>query len=131
MEIGDYDPMIAPAGPAWLELAEYERFEAAVAAHRRLGVRLPNERIHAAAHVVVENQVALGDATPVAAALARLTAEGLERHEAVHAIGTVVMAHVRELMASGVPIGDAPDVAYAERLGRVTAASWRARRGDA
>jgi hypothetical protein len=48
-------------------------------------------RAHAATHVVVENQAAMGDATAVPATLARLMREGLERHDAVHAIGSVLM----------------------------------------
>jgi hypothetical protein len=41
------------------------------------------------AHVVVENQVALGEATSVPEALDRLINEGLDRHDAVHAVGSV------------------------------------------
>ena len=39
---------------------------------------------------IVENQVALGDAFAARAVLLRLMAEGLDRHEAIHAIGSVL-----------------------------------------
>jgi hypothetical protein len=43
------------------------------------------------AHVVVENQVALGEVMRVPETLERLLDEGLDRHEAVYAIGSVLM----------------------------------------
>ena len=51
--------------------------------HRRQGIRLPDKTVHALIHVIVENQVALGDKYPVKSVLSRLIAEGLNRHEAV------------------------------------------------
>jgi hypothetical protein len=60
--------------------------------HRRN--RLPmgqSVKLHRVAHVVVENQVALGDPPAVREALARLMGEGLDRHNALHAVGSVVM----------------------------------------
>jgi hypothetical protein len=41
-------------------------------------------------HVIVENQVALGEAYPVQSVLLRLMEEGLDRHDAIHAIGSVL-----------------------------------------
>ena len=43
--------------------------------HRPARIRLPNLRVHASLHVTVENQVLLGEETPVAAALLRLMGE--------------------------------------------------------
>ncbi len=40
-------------------------------------------------HVVVENQIALGDEIPVARNLHQLMAQGLDRHDAIHAIASV------------------------------------------
>ena len=54
--------------------------------HRRAGIFPPNEQLHATFHVVVENQIALGDELPVRRAVDRLMAEGLDRHQAVHAV---------------------------------------------
>jgi hypothetical protein len=52
----------------------------------------PAADAHATIHVVVENQVALGEAV-VIDALARLRADGLTRLDAVHAVGTVLAGH--------------------------------------
>ena len=53
------------------------------------------------AHVVVENQVALGEATPVPATLDRLMDEGLDRHDAtshrVRAKHPIRVAHLRRI----------------------------------
>jgi hypothetical protein len=119
-----YDPMTAPEKEAWLELPEFERLQLVVHAHRELGVRLPNDRLHAAAHMVVENQVALGDETPVEETVLRLMDEGLDRHDAVHAVGAVVMNHIRNLMADEDPATEDPNRAYHEELRRFSAQQW-------
>jgi hypothetical protein len=47
-------------------------------------------RVFIAGSLPVENQVALGDTFAARAVLLRLMAEGLDRHEAIHAIGSVL-----------------------------------------
>ncbi len=86
---GGYDPDVAPDLEQWLVLSEQERLDQALDYHRRARVSLPNERTHALVHVVIENQIALGDELPVRRAVDRLMAEGLDRHEAIHAVGSV------------------------------------------
>jgi hypothetical protein len=93
-----YDPLIAPDPERWLACEESEQQRLVERYHRRLGVRLPNLRGHAVIHVVVENQVAMGDGLPVAGTLARLITEGLDRHEAIHAIGSLLAGHMHGLM---------------------------------
>ena len=56
-----YDPHQHIASEAWQALDESERIESVRQYHRRNRIRLPNERLHAIIHVIVENQVALGD----------------------------------------------------------------------
>ena len=60
--------------------------------HRRAGVSLQNKNVHAIMHVVIENQVAMGDELPVRRAIDRLVGEGLDRHEAIHAMGSALAA---------------------------------------
>jgi hypothetical protein len=86
-----YDADDQPHSVAWLELDETERIDAVMDYHRRAGVKLENLKLHAITHVVVENQVALGEPTPVPATLNRLVDEGLDRHEAIHAVGSILM----------------------------------------
>jgi hypothetical protein len=86
-----YDAIEQPDPAIWLELDETERVDLMIDYHRRIGMQLETPELHAMAHVVVENQVALGEVTPVPETLDRLMDEGLDRHEAVHAIGSIFM----------------------------------------
>ena len=120
-----YDPNVAPSAADWLTLDEDERMERVSSYHRRKKVTLPNTELHAVIHVVVENQLAMGEGV-VIATLARLQAEGLDRHDALHAIGSVLSGYIYDLMREE---SDAKDVAYArylERLETLSASSWRA-----
>src|SRR5216684_1982841 len=85
-----YDPLEAP-----------ERIDLVEDYHRDAGIRLPNLKVHATLHAVVENQSALGDELPVKRALHRLMAEGLDRHEALHAIGMELAVHMNDLLHQG------------------------------
>ena len=62
----------------------------------------------------------------VVATLTRLQNEGLSRHDAVHAIGSVLAEHIYELL-KGEPgsAGGDPNAAYAEGLKKLTAAAWQ------
>jgi hypothetical protein len=57
--------------------------------------------------------------------LARLQREGLSRHDALHAIGSVLAENLYELMREG----DSTDESYRKYLARLpdlTATNWRA-----
>ena len=92
-----YDPSQTPDPTEWLELDEQERVVLVERNHRRAHVELPDITLHATIHVVVENQLASRD-DPVVRALARLMKEGLTRHDAVHAIGSVVSEYIFEAL---------------------------------
>ena len=85
-----YDPLRPPDAEQWLDLDEMERMDLVADYHRCARIKLPNPRLHATLHVIVENQILLADETPVAATLDRLLAEGLDRHDAIHAIASVL-----------------------------------------
>jgi len=73
MENGlQYDPLEAPEPEEWLAIDEAERINLVKDYHRRARVRLPNEKLHAVFHVVVENQIALGNEIPVQSTVQRL-----------------------------------------------------------
>ena len=93
-----YDPLTAPDAEAWHELDESERIDLIAQYHRRAKIRLPNDQVHAAIHMIVENQITLGDELPVQSTLERLIGEGLDRHEAIHAIGEVLVEHMYSLL---------------------------------
>jgi hypothetical protein len=119
-----YDADEQPDPDVWLELDETERLDLVSDYHRRTGVQLETPELHAMAHVVVENQVALGEATSVPEALDRLINEGLDRHDAVHAIGSVLMRIVFDAVHER---DDGSDInaKYRQELATLTAANWR------
>ena len=123
-DVTRYDPQNPPDRDGWLSLDESERIELVLQYHRHARVRLPNARLHAAMHVVVENQVAMGDEIPVERTLRRLQTEGLDRHDAVHAVGSILAKHMYELMKEGPPPGD-PNVEYLAELEQLTAENWK------
>jgi len=105
-------------------LDEQERIELAKDYHRRRGIRVPNATLHATGHAIVENQIALGDDTPVRRTAQRLMDEGLDRHEAIHAIGMVLMEFMYNLMNAPESSAD-PNAPYFAALERLTAENWR------
>ncbi len=119
-----YDPLIEPDPERWLETDEAERLHLVLAYHRRVGVELPNEHLHSVIHTIVENQAAHGDKTPVAQTLGRLMNEGLDRHNAIHAVGSVLVNHLWELMNSDVSETDDLHAVYFDQVRDLTAQKW-------
>ena len=117
-----YDPLKPPSIDDWADLDESERLDLVLTYHQRQVNDLPNPEAHAAVHVIVENQVALADETPVAAVVERLMREGLDRHEAIHAIGYVFMETFHRT-AQETNEAD-PTSAYYRELMQLTAESW-------
>ena len=95
----NYDPEAAPDPEEWLELDEQERIQLAEWHHKAARIKLPNVKVHAVLHAIVENQIAEG-LEPVVRAMRRLTREGLSRHDALHAIGSVVAEHFYEALST-------------------------------
>ncbi|MEW6368064.1 MAG: hypothetical protein AB1714_25840 [Acidobacteriota bacterium] len=126
-----YDPEVAPDPGEWLALDEGDRIHQAGAYHRDAGIDLPNTKVHAAIHTIVENQIAEGlDCT--VRAMARLMKEGLSRHDALHAIGCVVTEHMHKALRAK-DEGRAKSL-LRERIeaevDRLTARRWRRRYGS-
>jgi hypothetical protein len=124
MALLQYDPHERVNSDAWLALEESERTRLVVRYHQRQRIWLPNEIVHAAIHVIVENQIALGDAFPAKAVLFRLMSEGLDRHEAVHAIGSVLSKTLFTAMCEE-NVNDKLHADYVEKLKSLSAESWR------
>ena len=120
-----YDPDTPRRSSDWLQTDEGERIELVSSYHRRKKVHLPNAQLHAVIHVVVENQLALGEEV-VVETLARLQREGLSRHDALHAIGSVLAADLYELMQESSEATGDTYRRYLDRLQKLTAKHWRA-----
>ena len=119
-----YDPLKEPDREEWLALDDDERRMLVEDYHRKARIRVPNMTMHAVVHVIVESQIALGEETPAQRIALRLMDEGLDRHEAIHAIGSVLMGNMLDLVKSPGSGGD-PNPAYFAELERLTAESWR------
>lgn len=102
--IRKYDPLVAPDSQQWLMLDEQQRLDLVLAYHRGAGLGAPREKLHAVIHVVVENQIA-DDTLPVRHTARRLMSEGLDRHEAIHAIGSVLAGYLNDLTRETDPDG--------------------------
>jgi hypothetical protein len=92
-----YDPEISPDPVEWLEMDEQPRVMEAEDFHRRANFDVPGIEAHALIHAIVENQIAEG-VTSVVAAMERLIAGGLGRHEALHAVGSVLAAQIWDVL---------------------------------
>ena len=119
-----YDPDKPPDPDDWLAGDEQRRIDVVTSYHRRAGVRLPSLKGHATIHVIVENQLAIAEPA-VVETLARLQGEGLTRHAAVHAIGSVLLEHLNWLMQQPEVPAD-PNPRYFKRLEKLTASGWLA-----
>src|SRR4051812_16553520 len=112
----EYDPQRAPEAKPWLALDEESRVRLCEAAHQTLPPWHPpmkSPRLHATIHTVVETQLAQGSPPQARAALDRLIAQGLTRHEAIHELGTVVSELIFDIVQKKKPFDAA---AYAEAL---------------
>jgi hypothetical protein len=115
-----YDPTEPPVPSEWLEADEGERLDAVLRHHKRARFRGGNVRVHSVVHVAVESQLAEGLQATVRA-MSRLTEGGLDRHEAIHAIGSVVAGQIYQVFQQR---AHDPEV-YAAELDKLTVESWR------
>jgi hypothetical protein len=119
-----YDPLEGPDAQEWLALDEQERIDLVRDYHRKARIRLPNAKVHAVVHAMVEAQIALGDETPACRTAQRLMDEGLDRHEAIHAIGWVLIEFMSDLMDAPESRAE-PNAPYFAALERLTVEDWR------
>ena len=119
-----YDPDKPPNASQWLAQDEGVRLMLVTNYHQGLDLPESRLRLHAAIHVVVENQIALGEEA-VIDAMTRLQAEGLSRHDAVHAIGMVVSEHLFEILRTDSDDTVKKATPYLDRLKQLTADAWR------
>ena len=124
-----YDPCEAPHPEEWLMLDESERITLVRAYHQEAGIEVPNPLLHAAIHATVENQVALGEELPIRSKLAALMKEGLNRHEAIHAIGSILAEFIYKSLKGDLR-GDGVNKQYLQAVSELTAESWRASYSD-
>nr|WP_294517133.1 hypothetical protein [uncultured Rhodopila sp.] len=118
-----YDPLIPPNPKTWLALDEAERIVMIEDYHEAQDIEIPGADLHAIIHAIIENQVAEGDALPVREKLRQLMAQGIDRHEAIHAIGSVLIKHIAAI-TQGKTTTDDPNIPYFRALKRLNAKKW-------
>jgi hypothetical protein len=121
----EYKPSEQPDAKVWLTSTEAARIAAVERFHKAAKIKLPKTQGHAAFHVIVENQIAEGY-EPTVRAIGRLTSEGLDRHEAVHAISSVISEFIFNATKS--PERQSPEETKAiigAGIERITAKEWR------
>ncbi len=120
-----HDPDTVPNPAAWLAEPEQERLRSVATFHMVNRLKSGNAKAHAAIHVIVENQIAMG-LGPTVRAMARLQSQGLSRHDALHAVGSVVSGCI--LKALRMPQGAEPEVLQSRidaAIDRLEVESWR------
>ena len=124
-----YDPEIPPDPATWLALDEQLRISLVERHHRDMRVKLPNVKLHASLQAVVENQIAEG-LDPVVRAIARLMKQGLSRHDALHAVASVVAEQIFEAThTQDAALAEAVPARYFAAVERLTAQEWKRRYG--
>ncbi|MFL5613997.1 MAG: hypothetical protein ACJ796_10090 [Gemmatimonadaceae bacterium] len=118
-----YDPAVPPNRKEWLALDEGERIALVEDYHRQAKIDVPRATLHAAIHAVIEQQLA-EQLPQIVNAFDRLRAEGLDRHDTIHALGAVLTEHLRQLVIGELDEAN-PNAAYFAALDALTAASWR------
>ncbi|MDF1751509.1 MAG: SEC-C metal-binding domain-containing protein [Verrucomicrobiales bacterium] len=116
-----YDPQIAPDPEVWKRLDEGQKLTLVKEFVRRNETQIEGQSEHAAIHTIVENQIAEGDETPVAEAVARLQAEGIDRHEVIHSMGFLVMQRMFNLVPDSEPFDEEE---YFDAVSNWSAEQW-------
>lgn len=118
-----YDADQTPDPKQWLELDEHERIGLVEDYHRAKRIKLPKSLVHAVFHVIVENQIA-EELESVVRAMRRLGAEGLTRHDSIHAVASVLAEHINDLFSDKADATRSAEI-YSAAVNRLTARSWR------
>ncbi|MGE0417002.1 MAG: DUF1841 family protein [Acetobacteraceae bacterium] len=101
MTIDSYDPLQPPDPAVWQEASSEDRIRVVRAYHEAAGMSGSALTVHGGLHVTVENQIALNDPPIVAVKVQQLMAQGLDRHQALHAVASVLIDHMRRMTAPG------------------------------
>ncbi len=118
-----YNPLRHQNAEEWLALDEYERIRLVKEYHENYDdVADDALEVHAVIHVIVENQLAL-EVEFVPATIAKLTRQGLDRHEAIHAVGAIITDNIFDLLKGN--IEEISPKRHRRKLERLTAKRWR------
>ena len=118
-----YNPAKSPKPSEWLALDELTRLDLISQFHEDHGEFGESMEAHAGIHATVETQLAM-DVPNARSTLGRLRKSGLTRHDAIHAIGSVLAEHIHEIMTNQDLDSDEANSRYYERLSTFTREDW-------
>jgi hypothetical protein len=122
-----YDPKESPNPAEWLALDEGHRILMIESFHKEYGEYGESLKMHSIMHAVIEAQLAQ-EIEAVKDAVLRLRKDGLSRHDAIHAIGSVLAEYILEMLKKD-ESGDVNEE-YFDRLSQLTKRSWYAHYED-
>lgn len=129
-----YDADVIPDPAVWLAASEDERLEWVGLYHdgddyfEVSGIDPEEARqVHIGLHVAVENQLAANDPLAARRAMQRLSEQGVDRHDAIHAIAWVLLT---EMVASEKEQRDFSNQGYEAGLDALTLESWHRQTGS-
>ncbi|MCK4983854.1 MAG: hypothetical protein KAS17_13075 [Victivallaceae bacterium] len=108
----------------WLALDEGERIALVRAFHENHDGEMPADAlsVHSAIHAIVENQLAMR-VELIPETITKLTRQGLDRHEAIHAIGAILSEDLFDMLKGN--IKEFSPKKYRRKLEKLTAKRWR------
>jgi hypothetical protein len=118
-----YDPLVSPECQTWLDMEEETQISVVREYHKSSAPERLKEDLHAAFHVMIENQLALSE-KPVRETMKRLTNEGLDRHEAIHAMSAVLTEHMYDVVHRGSSGSNTKEMYYQD-LTHLVASEWK------
>ncbi len=119
-----YDPSIQPNVEEWLEATDDEKTTLVREYHEENEEDLDDKAltIHSSVHVIVENQLAMG-VELLPETIAKLTRQGLSRHESIHAIGAIITEDIFDIVRGNK--NEFSPKQYRRKLEKITAKRWR------
>jgi hypothetical protein len=122
--MNNYSPDKSINPEEWLALDEGERIALVKAFHENLDDGLPEDAIplHSSIHAIVETQLAMG-VESVPETIEKLIRQGLDRHEAIHAVGAILSEDMFDMLKGN--IKEFSSKRYRKRLEKITAKRWR------
>lgn len=120
-----YNPQITPNREQWLESSEFDRINAVREFHdtdEENDLEDAALSIHSSIHVIVENQLAM-DIELLPETLAKLMRQGLDCHDAIHAIGATISDDIFSIIGGGKTEFSPKE--YRGKLAIITAKRWR------
>lgn len=119
-----YNPNIQMQKTQWLEMDEGQRIAIVEAFHVQSNedIELEAMTLHATFHVIVENQIAQ-NVTIVEQTIAKLIRQGIDRHEAIHAISAIIS---EDILNAARGEGETFTIKkFRRKLEKITVKRWR------